>query len=49
LEKAIKALDHRITVPLEEGISMTVEWMKSVYINGRKEKPPRLARSRNLP
>lgn len=29
--KAEKELDHRNTVSLEDGISMTAEWMKSVY------------------
>jgi dTDP-glucose 4,6-dehydratase len=32
ITKAIKDLDHRLTVPLEEGIPKTIDWMKSVYI-----------------
>ncbi len=34
LTKAIDDLDHKITVPLEEGIPKTLEWMKSVYLHG---------------
>jgi dTDP-glucose 4,6-dehydratase len=29
--KAVRDLDHKITVPLDEGISRTVEWMRKVY------------------
>ncbi len=29
--KAIKDLDHKVTVNLEEGIAKTIEWMKMVY------------------
>jgi dTDP-glucose 4,6-dehydratase len=31
VEKAARDLDHRSLVPLEEGIPLTVDWMKSVY------------------
>ncbi|MCK4236022.1 MAG: NAD(P)-dependent oxidoreductase [Candidatus Krumholzibacteria bacterium] len=34
LTKAIRDLDHKITIPLEEGIPKTIEWMKSVYRRG---------------
>ena len=29
--KAVRDLNHKITVPLEEGISRTVEWMRKIY------------------
>jgi dTDP-glucose 4,6-dehydratase len=29
--KAVKDLDHKITIPLEEGIPITVEWFKNQY------------------
>ena len=37
ITKAIKDLDHKLTIPLDEGISKTIEWMKSVYINGNND------------
>lgn len=32
LSKAYKDLDHKTTVPLEEGIPRTIDWMQSVYL-----------------
>jgi nucleoside-diphosphate-sugar epimerase len=29
--KARRDLDHRCTVPLNEGIPLTIEWQKEVY------------------
>lgn len=29
--KAVKDLNHRITVPLDEGIPRTIEWMRKIY------------------
>jgi len=34
LSKAIRELSHTTTVSLEQGIPMTVDWMKSVYLHG---------------
>jgi dTDP-glucose 4,6-dehydratase len=31
IEKAIKDLDHKMTVSLDEGVKLTVDWMKEYY------------------
>jgi len=31
IQKAVRDLDHKITVPLEEGIKRTIDWMKQYY------------------
>jgi len=40
--KAIRDLDHKMTVPLTKGIPLTVDWMKSVYqdMSGDKRRAP---------
>jgi dTDP-glucose 4,6-dehydratase len=31
IQKAVKDLDHKLTVPLEEGIKRTIDWMRNYY------------------
>ncbi|MEM7031276.1 MAG: NAD(P)-dependent oxidoreductase [Chloroflexota bacterium] len=40
--KAIRDLDHRLTIPLSEGIPKTIDWMKAVYSgqSGDYRRPP---------
>jgi len=31
IDKAVKDLDHKLTVPLEEGVKKTIDWMRQYY------------------